>query len=83
MAMTLMPPIELDSISRQKPPHNGGDWRKTSTQQKMHMIWYQRPCKTIGVRFNQHLAEAVHKSIPVHIIMEDLAVLNSMYHDVM
>ncbi|MEI6261372.1 MAG: hypothetical protein WCR46_15900 [Deltaproteobacteria bacterium] len=83
MAMTLMPPIELDGISRQKPSHDSGDRRKTSTQQKMQVVGYQRPCKTIGVRFNQHMAESVHKSIPVHIVKEDLAVLNSVYHDVM
>jgi hypothetical protein len=49
----------------------------------MQVVGYQRPCKTIGVRFNQHMAEPVHKSIPVHIVKEDLAALNSVYHDVM
>ena len=49
--MTSMPPIKLNGIPRQKPSHDGGDRRKTGTQQKMHM-GYQRPCKTIGVRLN-------------------------------
>jgi hypothetical protein len=82
MAMATMPPIELDRIPCQKPLHNGGDRRKTRTQQKMRMVGYQRPCQTIGMRLNQHLAKTVYKGLTVRIVPKDFAALDSAYNDV-
>ena len=82
MAMATMPPIELDGMARQKSSHDGGDRRKTGTHQKVHMVGYHRPCKTIGMRLNQHLAEPVYKGVTIGIVPKDFPALNSTHDDV-
>ena len=31
----------------------------------MHMVWYQRPCKTIGLCFRNQFCEAIEKILPI------------------
>jgi len=80
--MATMATIELDSIARQKPSHDGGNGRKTGTHQKVHMVGYHRPCKTIGMRLNQHLAETVYKGVAIGIVPKDFSALDSTHDDV-
>jgi len=80
--MATMPPIELHSIPCQKPSHDGGNRRKTGTYQKVHMVGYHRPCKTIGMRLNQHLAEPVYKGVAIGIVPKDFSALDSSHDDV-
>ena len=80
MAMASMPPIELDCIPCQKPSHNGGDGCKTRSQQKVRMVGYQRPCQTIGMRLNQHLAKTVYKGLTVCIVPKDFVALDSTHN---
>ena len=82
MAMATMPPIELDSIPSQKPSHDGGNRCKPSTQQNVHMVGYHRPCKTIGMRLYQHLAEPVYKGVAIGIVQKDFSALDSTHDDV-
>jgi len=82
MAMATMPPIEPHSIARQKPSNDGGNRRKTRTHQKVHMVGYHDPCKTIGMRLNQHLAEPVYKGVAIGIVPKDFSALDSTHDDV-
>jgi hypothetical protein len=72
----------LNGISGQKPSHHGGDRRKTRTQQKVGMIGYQRPCKTIGMRLGQHLAQSLYKGLAVGIIPKNFPALDSTHDGV-
>jgi hypothetical protein len=81
MAMTPVTPVELHSISRQKPSHNHADRRKARTQQEVDVIGDQRPCKTIGVRFSQHLAQSRYKGITIFIVPKDFPAFDSANYD--
>ncbi len=80
--MATMSVIELDSIARQKPSHHGGNWRKTGTHQNVNMVGYYRPCKTIGMRLIQHLAEPVYKGVAIGIVPKDFSAFDSTHDDV-
>jgi|GEM_PF-3304134 len=80
--MATMPPIELDSIAHQKPSHDCCDRCKTGTHQNVHMVGYHRPCKTICMRFNQHLAEPVYKGVAISIVPKDFSAFDSTHNDV-
>ena len=80
--MSPMTAIELYGISRQKPSHDPADRRKARTQQEVNVIGDQGPCKTIGMRLNQHLAKTVYKRLTVRIVSKDFAALDSAYDDV-
>ena len=79
--MPTMPVIELDSIASQKPSHDGGNRRKTGTHEDVYMVGYYRPCKTIGMRFIQHLAEPVYKGVAIGIVPKDFSAFDSMHDD--
>ena len=81
MAMTPVTPVELYSISRQKPSHDHADWSKARAQQEVEVIGDQSPCKTIGVRLSQHLSQSRYKGIKIFIILEDFAAFDSGNYD--
>ena len=46
------------------------------------MIRNECPCKTSGMRLNQHLTEPVYKGVPIGIVPKDFTVLDSTHDDV-
>jgi len=81
MTMTPVTPVELHSISRQKPSHGHADRRKARTQQEVDVIGDQSPCKTIGVRLSQHLLKSLYKGITIFIVPKDFPALDSANYD--
>ena len=79
--MTPVTPIELNSISRQKPSHDPADRRKTRTQQEVGVIGDQGPCKTIGLRLSQHLPQSLYKGITICIVPKDFPAFDSANYD--
>ena len=46
------------------------------------MVGYDCPCKTIGMRLNQHLAKPVYQGVTIGIVSKDFPALDSTHDDV-
>jgi len=83
VAMSSVTSIISYSITGQEPPHESGQWRGTSAQQKMHMVGQERKSKATCPSGEEKVSQPCKEVVVILLILEYLLALNTAHNDVM
>jgi hypothetical protein len=77
-----VPPVERHRISGEKPPHQGRKPHTAGPQQKMGMVEHEHPGITGSLGFGYEGRKALDEIMPVLVVHEYTAPLNTADHHV-
>jgi hypothetical protein len=83
MTASAVPPIVADGVPRQNPPHYRRNRILPGSQKQVEMIRHQSPSQTSSSSFLKDSTQPIDKVVPVRLILEDIAPLNTPRNDVM
>src|SRR5512146_2323422 len=67
----LVPPVERNRVTREKPSHECRQAYCTASYQQVHMVWKQRPRVDPCSRECCHIPESRYKRLPIFIVPND------------
>ena len=78
----MVPAVEINSIAGKQSSHNRGNRIASGAQQQVKMIGDQRPGITPGTGLLQDLSQPLSKIVPILIIPEYFAALDTAHDNV-
>ena len=75
--------VEGNGVACHKTTHDLAEWRKTSAEQEVKMVWNERPGVALGLSFLKNHSKSFQEGLAVLVILEDLFTFNPSGHDVL
>jgi hypothetical protein len=83
LAITLVPAVKADRVSRKEPSHQGSQRNFAGSGKEMGMVGNENPGITCRLGLREQFCEAAEEIFAILVVSEDLSTLYPPDHDVM